>query len=138
MSELEVTKALRAKRAEITGVLRDLEFRAKRLKQVLAGNVGTIRVFVPGSSPQKIPTAGPYKRGVVFKRNEVPCAFIEVLLEAPAPMTTGEIIAAIALAKDVEGKPVSKRVRSCVSGLSNRGIIAPQGDETPMRWALRP
>jgi hypothetical protein len=137
MSESEVIKALRGKRSEIAGALRDLDVRAKRLKQVIAGIDETIRVFVPGSSRHKIPTARPYKRGVVFERNELPRAIIDMLREAHEPLRTSDITARIALAKGVEGKAFAARVWSCLTGLSKRGIIAPQGDETPKAWTVK-
>jgi hypothetical protein len=62
MTEKHVVSALRAKRAEISGHIHDLEKRIARQRTNLANLDATIKLFSPGTNPDSIPAKRPYRR----------------------------------------------------------------------------
>ena len=55
MSDTHLVSALRRKRAEIGGYIRDLEQKIKRQRTALAHVDATILLFSPGMNPDAIP-----------------------------------------------------------------------------------
>ncbi len=61
MAEPHVVTALRAKRAEISGHVRDLERKLARHRANLANIDATIRLFAPDLNPDSIPPKRTYR-----------------------------------------------------------------------------
>ena len=66
MSEPHVVSALRAKRAEISGHIYDLEKKIGRLRASLLHVDAAIRLFSPGTDPDAIPPKRSYRRTRYF------------------------------------------------------------------------
>jgi hypothetical protein len=71
MAETHVISALRAKRAEISGYIHDLEKKVKRMRANLAHIDATIRVFAPDLNPDSIPPKRRYRRSRYFAKGEL-------------------------------------------------------------------
>lgn len=67
MSTPHVVSALRAKRAKISGHIRDFEKRLFGLRMNLANVDATIRLFAPDMDPTAIVPKRPHKRDMDFE-----------------------------------------------------------------------
>lgn len=95
MTETHVVSALRAKRAEISGYIHELEKKIGRLRANLIHIDESLRLFSPGADPDAIPPKRPYRRTRYFAAR---C--LDTLREAnPTPMITAQIAVVIMLAK---------------------------------------
>jgi hypothetical protein len=70
MAETHVISALRAKRAEISGYIHDLEKKVKTRRARLAHIDATIKIFSPEIDPEAIPPRRTYRRSNYFKKGE--------------------------------------------------------------------
>jgi hypothetical protein len=68
MAETHVVSALRAKRAEVSGYIHDLEKKVKTWRSRLAHIDATIKIFSPETDPQAIPPRRTYRRSNYFKK----------------------------------------------------------------------
>jgi len=71
MAEPHVVTALRAKRAEISGHVHDLERKLARHRANLANIDATIRLFAPELNPDTIPPKRTYRRTRYFAKGEL-------------------------------------------------------------------
>ncbi len=68
MAEAHVISALRAKRAEVSGHIHDLEKRIHTWRARLAHLDAAIRIFSPETDPDAIPPKRTYRRARYFQR----------------------------------------------------------------------
>jgi hypothetical protein len=99
MTEKHVVSALRAKRAEISGHIHDLEKRIARQRANLANLDATIKLFSPGTNPDSIPPKRAYRRTRYFAHNELSRLTQDALRTASGPLTSADIAAAVMQAK---------------------------------------
>ena len=71
MAETHVISALRAKRAEISGYIHELEKKIGRLRANLIHIDESLRLFSPGADPDAIPPKRPYRRTRYFSAREL-------------------------------------------------------------------
>ena len=79
MSETHVVSALRAKRAEVSGYIRELENKIKRQRANLVHIDATVRVFAPGLNPDSIAPKRRYQRSRYFAKGEISRAVLDAL-----------------------------------------------------------
>ena len=96
MSETHVVSALKAKRAEVSGYIRDLELKAKKARENLAHIDATLKLFAPTMNPETIPpkhriTRSRYLPPGVFGR----LVHDEIRKAAGAPVTAQQVATAI-------------------------------------------
>lgn len=91
MTETHVVSALRAKRAEISGYIHDLEKKVKRMRANLAHIDATIRVFAPDLNPDTIPPKPRYRRSRYFAKGELSRLCLDMLRVAAVPIAASEI-----------------------------------------------
>jgi hypothetical protein len=101
VSETHVISALRSKRAELSGTLKQLERQVAQQREGLAHLDATILLFDPDASPTLIKSREPRARNTWFRQNECIRAVYDVLRSAPAPMTTREIVERVMAAKGI-------------------------------------
>jgi hypothetical protein len=94
-----VISALRLKRAEISGHIRDLEKKIARHRLALANIDATIRLFSPSTNPDAIPPKRPYRRTQCFAHNELSRLTQDALWAASGPLTSAEIAATVMQAR---------------------------------------
>src|SRR5450631_3338782 len=89
MAETHVISALRAKRAEVSGYIHDLEKKVKTWRARLAHIDATIKIFSPETDPEAIPPRRTYRRSNYFKKGEFARLCLDELRKADGqPITT--------------------------------------------------
>jgi hypothetical protein len=142
MSETHVIPALRAKRAEISGHIHDLDKRIARMRANLANIDAAIRLLSPGADPDTIPPKRTYRRTKYFARNELARMALDVLRKAPAPLAAKEIALAImrakgmALGDDSLCATVTDMLLVALRSLAKRESVAKSGTSRNAMWAL--
>jgi hypothetical protein len=132
--------ALRAKRAEISGHIYDLEKRIARQRANLANLDATIRLFSPGTNPDAIPPKR-NRRTRYFAHNELSRLTQDVLRTASGPLTSTEIAATVMQAKgmppgDAAFKEiVATRVLAVLRQRRKRGTVVKHGTSRAAKWA---
>ena len=145
MPESHVVSALRAKRAEISGHVHDLERKLARHRASLAALDATIRLYAPELNPDSIPPKRTYRRTRYFAKGELSRLILSVLRQASGkPMTTAAITTAIVTDKGFpigEGalsEAVTDMVLTVLRRLSKRETVAKSGVSRNAQWALAP
>jgi hypothetical protein len=93
MAEPHVISALRSKRAELDGELRQTEKRVIQLRADLEASDGAIRVFDPSLAPQTIPPKIKRKPPAHFRHGQFSRTVLDTLRRASAPMTFSRMAA---------------------------------------------
>src|ERR1700710_1945930 len=91
MAEPHVIGALRNKRAEVAGVLRQLEQQLGQQRADLAHLDATMRLFNPDIRPNDIPPQPPRARNAWFRPGECLRLIYDELRQATQPLTTREL-----------------------------------------------
>jgi hypothetical protein len=89
MAELHVIGALRIKRAELAGALRQLEHQLVQQRANLAHVDATMQLFDPNIRPKDIRLKQPRARNAWVRQGECLRLIYDALREATQPPTTG-------------------------------------------------
>jgi hypothetical protein len=134
MAETHVISALRAKRAEISGYIHDLEKKVKRMRANLAHIDATIRVFAPDINPDSIPPKRRYRRSRYFAKGELSRRCLDMLRVAAGTPIAAPAIAKAAMAdkgmnadEDAQLKAVTEMVLLSLGRLRRRGVVTKTG-----------
>jgi hypothetical protein len=145
MTETHVVSALRAKRAEISGYIHELEKKIGRLRANLIHIDESLRLFSPGADPDAIPPKRPYRRTRYFAARELSRRCLDTLREAnPTPITTAQIAVVIMLAKgypaddDSLKTVVIEMVVTVLRRLCKDGSVIKFGTTQDAQWVLAP
>ena len=145
MTETHVVSALRAKRAEISGYIHELEKKIGRLRANLIHIDESLLLFSPGADPDAIPPKRPYRRTRYFAARELSRRCVDTLREAnPTPMTTAQIAVVIMLAKgypaddDALKGVVIEMVVTVLRRLCKDGSVIKSGTTQDAQWTLAP
>jgi hypothetical protein len=145
MTETHVVSALRAKRAEISGYIHELEKKIGRLRASLLHVDASLRLFSPDSNPDAIPPKRPYRRTRYFAARELSRRCLDTLREANStPITTTQIAVIIMLAKgypaddDALKAVVIEMVLTVLRRLCKNGSVVKSGTSRDAQWALAP
>jgi hypothetical protein len=143
MAETHVISALRAKRAEVSGYIHDLEKKVKVWRARLAHIDATIKIFSPETDPEAIPLRRTYRRSGYFRKGEVARLCLDELRKAEGkPISAPEIAAAILNAKRLpKDDPslttsLSERTLAYLREQRKRGAVTKTGTTTDAKWAL--
>src|SRR6202047_5012665 len=142
MTNSRVVSALRAKRAEISGHIHDLEKRIARQRANLANLDATIKLFSPGTNPDAIPPKRAYRRTRYFAHNELSRLTQDALRIASAPLTSAAIAAAVMQPKGMPSgdtafkEIVAARALTVLRRLAKRGTVAKSGTGRNAQWAI--
>ncbi len=143
MSETHLVSALRAKRAEISGYIHDLERKIKRQRASLVHLDATIRLFAPGLNPDNIPPKRTYRRTRYFAKGELSRAVLDTLRNADGePIAATAIAAGVITAKgfafddDALAASVTERVLTILRRLTKRGTVIKSGASQNAQWTL--
>jgi hypothetical protein len=111
MGEPHVIGALRNKRAELAGVLRQLEQQLGQQRADLAHLDATMRLFNPDIRPNDIGAKQPRARNAWFRPGECLRLIYDELREAPQPLTTRELAERIMRLKAISAADDQRRER---------------------------
>lgn len=92
MAEPHVVSALRAKRAEISGHVHDLERKLARHRASLANIDATIRLYAPELDPDSIPPKRTYRRTRYFAKGELSRRVLDKLRNADGRTITTAVM----------------------------------------------
>jgi len=145
MAEPHVLSALKTKRAEVSGIIGELERTIARRRLDLAYIDATIRMFSPDTDPRMIPPKRPYRRTRYFGRNEISRRCLDVLRSAAGkPITASAIVKAILTDKAFPTDDASLTtamtdiVLTTLRRLYKRGKVAKSGATRNAHWTLVP
>ncbi|HEY0833646.1 MAG TPA: hypothetical protein VGE72_07015 [Azospirillum sp.] len=102
MGDTFIISGLTAKRAELSGIIADLEKRAAQRRADLVHLDATLRLFAPDVVPEDIAPKAVRKRNDWFKPGELSRMVLDILRVAPAPMTVKEIAAEIMRRRSID------------------------------------
>jgi len=111
MAELHVIGALRSKRAELAGMLRQLEQQLVQQRANLAHVDATMRLFDPDIQPKDIPPEQPRARNAWFRQGECLRLIYDELREVTQPVTTRELAERIMRVKAIPAADDQRRER---------------------------
>lgn len=145
MAEPHIVTALRAKRAEISGHVHDLERRLARHRANLANIDATIRLFAPELNPDTIPPKRTYRRTRYFAKGELSRRVLDILRKADGHPSLATAAIASAIMTDKGFPPdegalsaaVTEMAITVLRRLAKRGTVARSGTRNA-QWALVP
>jgi hypothetical protein len=111
MAEPHVIGALRNKRAELAGMLRQLEQQLAQQRANLAHVDATMRLFDPDIRPKDIRPRQPRERNAWFRPGECLRLIYDELREATQPLTTRELAERIMRLKAIPPADNDRRER---------------------------
>ena len=111
MAKPHVTGALRNKRAELSGTLRQLEQQLARERTNLAHLDATLRLFDPTIRPQEIRPKPRRERNAWFRQGECLRLIYDALREAAQPVTTRDLAERIMRIKAIPAAGNDRRER---------------------------
>ena len=111
MAETHVIGALRNKRAELAGMLRQLEQQLAQQRANLAHVDATMRLFDPDIRPNDIRPKQPRERNAWFRQGECLRLIYDELREATQPVTTRELAERIMRVKAIPAADDQRRER---------------------------
>jgi hypothetical protein len=129
MGEPHVVGALRDKRAEISGMIADLEKELSRRRADLAHLDATLRLFAPDLAPQSIKPRRRTGRNAWFRKGERSRLVFTLLRTADRPLATREITNRLAAAKGIDPSDaqalyaVHKTILGLLNGGKDKGFI---------------
>jgi hypothetical protein len=111
MAELHVIGALRSKRAELAGMLRQLEQQLVQQRANLAHVDATMRLFDPDIRPKDIRPKQPRERNAWFRQGECLRLIYDELRETTQPVTTRALAERIMRVKAIPAADDQRRER---------------------------
>ena len=140
MAEAHVVSALRNKRAELAGMVGQLEQQLTRQRTNLAHLDATMRLFDPEIRPQEIRPKQQRARSAWFRQGECLRLIYDGLRNAPGPLTTRDLTEQIMRAKAIPAGDGRRRelIQKTVLGSLNRAkeTIARVEAAGVVRWQL--
>ena len=142
MAEPHVVAALRAKRAEISGYIHDLEKKVATWRARLAHIDSSIKIFSPEIDPDAIRPRRTYRRSGYFRKGEFAKLCLDQLRKANGkPLTTAEIVTNILGHKGLPNDPalfasLNERALVYLRQQRKRGSISKAGTSRDAQWTL--
>lgn len=121
-----VVSGLIRRRRELTGDMLELLGKVDTLAADVAAIDKVLGMFAPDMIPQAIPALQTRPKPDWAMRGEVVRIVFAILRDAPSPMTTRELVAAVNRARGIEGEITFlqvKRVRKCLDRQRARGAL---------------
>jgi hypothetical protein len=140
MAEPHVISALRDKRAELDGELRQAEKRIVQLRADLESIDGALRVFDPSLAPQTIRPKLKRKPPAHFRHGQFSRAVLDTLRRANEPMTARDIATKIASDYRIEVSATAimnrfvAKVRQALA--SHRASLASEKRDDATYWSV--
>lgn len=142
MEHEHVIHALKRKRAEVGGEIKDLEKTLKAKRATLASIDATLHLFSPTLDPRTIMPKRLYRRTFYFGRNELHKLTLDALRIADRPLSTLAVGAAILAAKGLNAddralqRDMATRAGSLLRGFLKRGVVTKTGAGQVANWSL--
>lgn len=140
MTELHVISALRTKRAEVSGYIRDLENRIRQQRANLTHIDATIRLYAPHIDPEGIEPVRTYRRSRYFIRGELSNRCMDALREAAGPVSSDAVTVRIMTDKGWNPDDqhlratIGLRVQERMRALSKKNLVVRIGTTRDAKW----
>jgi hypothetical protein len=138
-----VVDGLVAKRAELAGIIADLERQLAQHRANLTHIDGVLRVLAADLDPEAIRSKRVYKRTRYFGRNELSRLCLGVFRTATGEPVTADFIAGqVIVAKGFDASDrvlrasIADQVGSVLKRLRNRSVVERIGTGTGSKWKL--
>ena len=134
-----VISGLIRRRREVAGDILELLGKVDALSRDLEALDSALRLFDPAIELAAIPALQSRPKPDWALRGEVVRIVFAILREAPEPMPTRELVAAVNRARGIEGEITFlhiKRVRKCLDRQKARGTILVVSVDGIQRWQL--
>ena len=143
MAEPLVVGNLKDKRAELSGIIDDLEKRINQHRADLVHVDAVLRLFVPDIMPETIAPKPPRRRSAWFAPGELARMVLDILRVAPAPLSIKEITSQVMLRRglDPHDARTAEQVRKLVNNALTRqdaGLVERIADGPAVTWRVRP
>jgi hypothetical protein len=140
MATSPVINALRRKRAELAGLIRELDARIHDLRRDQGHIDATLKLFDPDAQPRTIKPVRPYRpRNRLFEKKELSVRVMTALSEAGDGGTTIDAIAERIMTEKGLEAPAARMIRGVIAialkGLKRRSV-AMVNSETSPRWSV--
>jgi hypothetical protein len=133
--------ALKRRRAEIDGEIQACELQLRSLNEALCHLDATLCLFDPDYDPKEIRARRRYDRARLFGKGKLTRLILDALRKAERPLSTPEVIAAIAVELNFGSDVpvgVKARVRAGLRYLRKaRGCIVKEGERATALWGLK-
>lgn len=141
MAEPHVVAALRDKRAELAGIIADLEKRINGHRAGLVHLDATLRMFAPDTETAEIRPKAVRRRNAWFGKGECARLVYGILRTAVRPMTSREIAEALMAGRGLD--PADHRSRELIQKTSHavlkravRSVVAVTTDGQALAWRV--
>lgn len=142
MTAPHVVSALQEKRAEVSGVIADLERRIAQHRADLVHVDAVLRLYVPELAPESIPPKAVRRRNEWFKPGELSRLVLDVLRIAPAALAIKDIAVEVMVRRGLD--PTDERTAHLVRKLVNNAItrqatdlVEKVGEGRTAAWRVR-
>src|ERR1700728_1888086 len=144
MADPHIISALRAKRAELDGLINSLEHQIEQHRADLIHIDGALRLYLPGYDPTGIRPKHLYRRNRYFARGELARLCFGAFRIAVEPLTVADIVAHVVDAKGFDpGDRILRAslgdlVKATLTPLRRRGVVEKisHGAGRGVRWKL--
>jgi hypothetical protein len=142
MADPHVISALRGKRAEVAGLIFDLERQIAQYRADLVHLDGVLRLYQPERDPAEIKPRRSMHRNRYFARGELSRLCLEAFRDATEPLSAPDIVAAVIAAKSFDAgdrvlqAAIGELVKATLKPMRHRGVIEKIGTGRGVRWRL--
>jgi hypothetical protein len=142
MADPHVISALRAKRAEVAGLIFALERQIAQCRADLIHLDAVLRLYQPERDPTEIRPKRSVHRNRYFAQGELARLCLEEFRVSPEPMPLNDIVAAVIAAKGFDAgdrvlqTAIGELVKATLAPMRQRGTVEKLGQRGGARWKL--
>ena len=142
MADLHVVSALRAKRAEVAGLIDSLERQIAQHRADLIHLDGVLRLYQPDRDPAEIKPKRAVHRNRYFAAGELARLCLEAFRDASGPLPFADIVERVIAAKGFDAgdrllrAAIGDLVKATLGPMRRRGVVEKIGQGRGVRWKL--
>ncbi len=133
-------RALRERRAFMTGELEKLDRRKRYLEEAIVHLDATLAMLAPDFDPTLVKARFPRRKSKLFGAGKLNALILGVLRKAERPMTQREVVTGVRIDAGFEEEAeagLRPRVRANLLYLTKvRGLLVKEGDRETATWSL--
>ena len=142
MAEPLMVGGLKEKRAELSGIIADLEKQINQHRANLVHVDAVLRLFAPDIAPETIAPKAPRRRNEWFPPGELSRMVLDVLRRAPAPLSIRDITVEVMRRRGLDPHDVrtAELLRKLVNNALNRQgveLVERIADGSAITWRVR-
>ena len=142
MADPHVISALRAKRAEVAGLIDSLERQIGQCRANLIHLDAVLRLYQPERDPTEIKPKRSVHRNRYFASGELARMCLEAFRDAAEPLPIPDIVARVIAAKGFDAGDrmlqvaIGELVKATLAPMRRRGVVDKIGRARGVRWKL--